>query len=223
MLWQNIPPLSEIHFRTIQNRNKPSILVNYYNRKSLKRKSDLPIVDVDSVLTFDASGRYGVTGLKSLLALRYFYENTDSDYMMRANSTSYFDLFELEKYINSLPRTRVYAGVSIQLGNVEFKSGACNILSRDVVGNILKHSSEWNHEYPEDVAVGQIIQRHKLAEFFEFGRATFLNTDEISATGTIFGKEIFHYRCKTGESEKTIQIMNKLHKKWRDYYQIDEN
>lgn len=130
--------------------------------------------------------------------------------MVRTNSTSFFDLTSLKKYLDKLPTKRVYAGVNLELGHIKFKSGACNILSRDVVANILEKKLEWNHEYPEDVALGELIQSNNLAEFYDFETFSISSPDEIDKNFDYFGKGIFHFRCKTGDSSNSIRIMKSL-------------
>lgn len=196
------------------NRLKNVGIVTWAFNKLVNKRFTYQISDpVNQILRFPVSSRFGVTGLKALFSIKYFLENTNADYMLRTNSSSYFDLNALENFIKDLPVERVYAGLQISLGSVNFNSGAANIISRDVAEQIFHHRLEWNHEYPEDVALGELIQKFDLADQFDFGRIEFIDPEDIDYELIRSRSSIFHYRCKSENPKNSIELMNLLHYK----------
>ena len=212
IFWSGTLVENWFHVTKLNRQRRNGIIPFLFNNLvEVRFSQDLNKVE-NNRLKLPVSNRYGVTGLKALLAIKHFVECTDADFMLRTNSSSYFDIPKLQEYIQTLPRNGVYAGLSIQLGKVNFKSGSANIISRDVATKILGMRKAWNHEYPEDVALGNLIQQYGLAVDYSFGIVEIQEASEVNGDNFEANDNIFHFRCKAETPEKSVLIMKTIHK-----------
>lgn len=175
-----------------------------------KFKTNKPEIIGDKII-FSIPSTVELHGLRSLLMMDYVLKNFDFDFLYRINSTSYIDVDVLQSVFAFVEPSRYYGGIGYENNNVSFRSGAGNILSRDVVEQVLKYKVEWKHFYPEDMALGELISRYSLAEEYDLPRVDFKDIENIPTEAPIEWSKIFHFRCKTGEANKSILIMQKLH------------
>lgn len=201
---------NRLHVRRLNRQKTQGVISKLYNKVYSHRFQTSPSEFDQQILQFPVSGEFGATGLRVAMSINYFLKYTDADFMLRTNSTSYINLKRLNKYLSQLPDTKVYAGVPLKLGKIPFMSGAANIISRDVAEGVICRKHLWNHEYPEDVALGKMISDYSLANNFEFGCITNIDHSKINFVEIDSHKDIFHFRCKTGESEETIKIMKSI-------------
>lgn len=103
---------------------------------------------------------------KCLMSMRDFL-STDHSHLVKTHTGSYLHLGLMKKLVNELPTQKLYAGTGC-LGNHHgqvFCSGACCVMSRDVVEEIWKNHRvilDWmentNTSLPyEDVMFGRIV------------------------------------------------------------------
>lgn len=167
-------------------------------------------------LFLNLQGFRSLIGLKTLLAFEYLVKHYEFDYIIRTNSSSYFDLSRLRRFIASAPRQNLYAGYPGQFYGEDFLSGAAFIMSRDVVTTVVENPDLWNLELPDDVAISRLVAESGKVS------AEYLNRKVIESKAhaeefiehhpaEIIDDRPFHYRCKTGEVHETVAIMRTLH------------
>lgn len=211
IFWRGNKVENFIHVTRLRKLKNVGCISKLFNRLGRKRFLEINPKEENNILRLPVSGQFGATGLRVALSIEYFLKQTDANYMVRTNSTSYFNVEVLNTFISELPETRVYAGVALKLGEIPFMSGAVNIISRDVAENIMMLREHWNHEYPEDVALGKIIHDYDLADYLNIETIASESCEQIDFNNIESKPWIFHYRCKTGESEETIKIMKSIH------------
>ena len=175
----------------------------------------LPTLTSDT-LTLRGIERYGTILGKTIEALEYFLTRRLYDYVVRTNLSSVWDFKELRRYLDTLPRQRVYAG---QVGvnpdtGLEFASGSGFVLSADVARTLLanKHIALTLPAF-DDVAVAKALLASGIrptpaprVDFIHLAHYT-EHHDKIPA-GT------FHYRVKhadyLGDRMEEPEIMRRL-------------
>lgn len=163
-----------------------------------------------------------LTGVRTLNFFSWALENHDFDFLVKTTSTSYVAWENLRRIIVKLPVTRTYAGVLLSLGKSVFNSGAATIFSRDVVESILDHRSSFRWDTYEDVAVGELIGAHNLADFSNLEQVELEHG--LRNQSFMPNSDIFLFRCKTSptvtdSAQLPTTRMLELHQKicaWRE-------
>ena len=138
-----------------------------------------------------------VAGHRTIHAFEWALQNSEFDYLVRITSTCLINEPELMRFIDSLPKHRVYAGQkSNSYGSNAFMSGAAIVLSRDVVAGIVSHKNKYRFDMYEDVALGRLICEFNVADFIPMGR---LDLPSIQAAEQVSLEELANatvIRCK---------------------------
>lgn len=163
---------------------------------------------------------YYLTGVRTLNSFSWALENYHFDFLLKTTSTSYIEWENLRKAVLKLPRERTYAGATAHLGKSVFNSGAASIFSRDVVESILHHRKSFRWDTYEDVAVGEIIGAHNLADFTNLEQIELEHG--LRNQSFVPGSDVFLYRCKTSRTntdcaDLPIARMLELHRKICEY------
>jgi hypothetical protein len=150
---------------------------------------------------------------KELALFKYFLEQTTCNFLFLTSTASYVRINALQEFISGLPQKNVYAGAH-PYPEATFVSGACRILSRDVVQLILANRRKFDPAVIEDMALGDLVQSLGVNPIY----TTLNNIDSIEVLTSITDKEIaskFHFRLKSGTlSERNdVQIMKALHQR----------
>jgi hypothetical protein len=135
---------------------------------------------------------------KFLLSMRDFL-STDHSHFIKGHTGSYYHLGLMKKMVNELPTQKLYAGtgsLGCYYGQV-FCSGACSVMSRDVVEEIWKNHRvilDWmeNPEtswFPEDVMFGGLVINILGISPIELPRIYFLDESSIDVND----KSTAHY------------------------------
>ena len=179
--------------------------------ESVKGPSTLSAVDVIfTPVPFDLE----LIGLSTIEAFSYVLENYDFQYIFRTNSSSYVNLQKLLKLTESLPKTGVYAGFEGRiLRHIAFASGAGYLLSRDIVEEICLSPRLWRHGLIDDVALADFVStslKTKIGQI-PLPRCTAAKLDDAKNLSRSEIQDHFHYRCKTGSTLETVEIMKEIH------------
>lgn len=186
-------------------------LVNYLFNRGLRRWQHGTHQRLENrILKIPLPRRYGFMGARAMVALKYAESLPDWDFVLRTNSSSYFDLQMLQQVVEKLPVSRVYAGVTMESHGVRFQSGAANILSRDVVGGVADRAMGWNHFFPEDLALGKIVQEENLADLYPLRRVDLSEIAQAKNYEMVVEDMNWHFRCKASKPEISIAIMKIL-------------
>lgn len=176
---------------------------NYYKLYYLIGDNENTIVD--DILYSDVKEDIKSVGLKMINAFeRINYENYD--YVIRTNLSSYLNIYELVNFLKDKPRNKFWAG----FGNINFSSGACYILSKDMVQLILNNRILWNHNKIDDVALSHML--HYDLKYNNYYNVKRLDIKYISET-LVLDSDIFHYRFCMKDPYRIIDSINmyKIH------------
>jgi hypothetical protein len=179
--------------------------------ESVKGPSTLSTIDV---IFTPVPSNPELIGLSTIEAFSYVLENYDFQYIFRTNSSSYVNLQKLLRLTESLPKTGVYAGFEGRiLRQTAFASGAGYLLSRDIVEAICLSPGLWRHGLIDDIALADFMSTSLKAQIAQIPlpRRT---VDSLDDARTLSRREIqdhFHYRCKTGSTLETVEIMQEIH------------
>jgi hypothetical protein len=148
---------------------------------------------------------------KELALFKYFLEETSCDFLFLTTTASYVRPKELARYVKSLPASGVYAGAH-PYPEANFVSGACRILSRDVVQLVLNNRKLFDPAVIEDMALGNLIQSFGIKPIY----IKLNNVDSMDSLDQKSDTELlssFHFRLKSGNlhNRNDVEIMHGLH------------
>ena len=179
--------------------------------ESVRGPSTLSSVDV---IFTPVPSNLELIGLSTIEAFSYVLENYDFQFIFRTNSSSYVNLQKLLKLTESLPKTGVYAGFEGRiLRQIAFASGAGYLLSRDIVEEICLSPRLWRHGLVDDVALADFVStslKTKIGQI-PLPRCTVAKLDDAKNLSRSEIQDHFHYRCKTGSTLETVEIMQEIH------------
>jgi len=179
--------------------------------ESVKGPSNLSTVDV---IFTPVPSNPELIGLSTIEAFSYVLENYAFQYIFRTNSSSYVNLLKLLKLTESLPKTGVYAGFEGRiLRETAFASGAGYLLSRDIVEAICLSPTLWRHGLIDDIALADFVSDSLKAQIGQIPlpRRTIASLDDAKTLSRREIQDHFHYRCKTGSTLDTVEIMQEIH------------
>ena len=157
----------------------------------------LPTLTSDT-LTLRGTERYGTILGKTIEALEYFLARRSYDYIVRTNLSSVWDFKNLLRYLETLPRTRVYrgqCGVNPETG-LEFASGSGFVLSPDVARTLVANQRiALSLSAFDDVAVAKALLASGLRPESQ-ARVDFISLAHYEAHHDKIPPESFHYRVK---------------------------
>jgi len=186
----------------------------YFLRSEKKYSHDSASVEGDTIYCkwIDAFSERLI--YKTLQGFKYCLENTECEYILRTNLSSYFNIPLLQKYCESLPDTLLYAGpmesYGLTLPNgisgmLYFCSGSGYLLSRDLVALAIQRSGDVPRSLPDDVWLATTLM-DIIRKRWSRCDLTDINNDDAESADTITRKirastqeKIFHFRIKNSE------------------------
>lgn len=167
---------------------------------------------------YESDNKIGEKTLKSFS----FLNDDDFDFLVRTNHVSFIHLKNLISFLKDKPKHKFYSGKKIpyhqEVLNIDFATGSCFILSKDMVDFIVKNPNKWDHNLPDDVSVGKIMNEIGVEliekEWVKFSEIP--SIDEFNSIG-----DVFHIRCKIEDSfnpEKQCEIIKKIHEYYIESY-----
>jgi hypothetical protein len=150
---------------------------------------------------------------KELALFAYFLEQNEFDYLFITSAASYVRLNALVKFVNNLSRSGIYSGAH-PYPEANFVSGACRILSKDVVAAVYRERMKFDPAVIEDLALGDLIRSLGYEPIY-------ITANNISSLATLnewTDKDLlsrFHFRLKSGslEDRNDVRIMKALHER----------
>jgi hypothetical protein len=155
------------------------------------------IVD-DKILVDVVENGINICGYKTLKAFDLI-KNFDFDFVFRTNSSSYVDKKKLINFIADKSKHNHYSGFLGEHNGIIFASGSGFFISKDLINLVLDNSDIWNHELIDDVAIADILKKHKISPT-ENPRFDVHSLNNLP-------NNYFHYRLKTGDRNIDIQNM----------------
>ena len=122
------------------------------------------IVTQDNDMLIQTPESRGNLAIKSIKGMEYALEKyPDLDYVFRPNCGSYINTHLLHDFLLDKPRVNYYAGIPVQSGRVDlrFASGACYLLSRDLVELIVEKQNRINLDgwrLMDDCSIGLFLK-----------------------------------------------------------------
>jgi hypothetical protein len=149
-----------------------------------------------------------------IVLFKYFLNKTKADFLYMSNTSSYINLIELEKIVQSFPISKVYGGTRDTSGEIQFMSGANRILSRDLVEKLVSNFSLWDFSHVEDVSMGKLLLGEDK-NFVSIPRQIFQTKEQIDSADIVEIKKSVQFRLRSGKlkSRNDIELMHHLHEK----------
>ena len=150
-------------------------------------------------LTVVAGRKTTDIGLKTIKAFEWASKNMEFDYIFRTNTSSYVNIPELQKNIKTLDddKNYIYSGIKMFLPKNEFRkkidfiSGAGILFNKNTINLILRNKDEFDRNEMDDVALGKLLQNHKVVP---------TSGTRFDIKGNITKQELsdnyYHYRCR---------------------------
>ncbi len=185
------------------------LLINYIPPSET---SKLLTVEVENpVVHIKFPDTYVTYRWKELGLFRYFLDQTDYDYLFLTSTASYVNVTNLVSFVNGQPSTGVYAGAH-PYPEASFISGACRLLSRDVVQFVVDNRRKFDVAVIEDMALGDLIRSGGFTPVFLPPN----NLTSIEDINLLSGDELhdkFHFRLKSflGTKRNDVALMLALH------------
>lgn len=132
---------------------------------------------------------------KTIDALNFFL-NSDVkyDYIVRTNISSLWNFTALLKYLETLPKINLYAGIIGRHTSQRFISGAGFIMSPDVAQRVVDNRAMMNiSNIIDDVDIGFVLE-HLKTPFTAGNRYDICSMNMFNSY--VFNKSIYHYRIK---------------------------
>jgi hypothetical protein len=147
----------------------------------------------------------------------------DFDYIVRTNSSSYIDKFKIKEFLKNKPNEKFISGIIGRHESVNFVSGACFFMSKDIVNFILENEKDIDLNIIDDLSLGYFFQKHNIQITDKDVTRFWADKEHIIKTHKI-SMEYFHYRIFTGsntERYNDIEIMKLIHEKKLGYYGLN--
>jgi len=150
-------------------------------------------------LTVVAGKKTTDIGLKTIKAFEWAKKNVEFDYLFRTNTSSYVNIYELQKKIKLLNNDKkfIYSGIKMSLPEnesrkkIDFISGAGILFNKNTIDLILRNKDEFDTNEWDDVALGKLLQNHKV---------TPTSGTRFDIKGNITKQKLsenyYHYRCR---------------------------
>lgn len=175
----------------------------------------IPTLTSDT-LTFRGVERYGTIYRKTLEALEYFLKRQSYDYIVRTNLSSVWDFRALRTYLETQPRTRLYAGqtgVNPDTG-IPFASGAGILMSEDVAKTLLTNARVgYALAAFDDVAIANALAASGITPS-PLARVDFISLEHYVEHHDAIPPGSFHYRVKhrdyLGDRMEEPEIMRRI-------------
>lgn len=167
-------------------------------------------------LTLRGVERYGTILGKTLEALEYFLTRRLYDYVIRTNLSSVWDFKDLLRYLETLPRERVYVGqtgVNPETG-IPFASGAGIVMSADVARTLLANRRiALTLPAFDDVAIAKALLASGMSPQ-PLPRVDFVSLKHYEEHHDKIPPGTFHYRVKhenyLGDRMEEPEIMRRI-------------
>lgn len=133
------------------------------------------------------------------------------DLVVRTNSSSYLNKSRLIEFCSTLPKEKCYAGWKLNGDGWSSVSGACIIMSKDIV-NLFMQGCDRNFEREEDIYIGQILSGHGIEIIDDKSRYDFYNKHISDAMSKMLATK-YHLRFKTEDRIQDGNNMRLVHEK----------
>jgi hypothetical protein len=172
---------------------------------------------VNDCLYFNSKTGWGEILTNTLSAIAYALEHVEFDFIVRTNTSSYWNVFATERLLAKLEKSGLYAGNVTNHLQATYVEGDGIILSKDVAKKLVDHSHEIDASVIDDVAIGRILSTIGINPV-DIPRPWVRSLFDIRDPRLVPLNEIHTFRCKTEKFllKKSIRldvrVMRLLHK-----------
>lgn len=200
----------------------------YFSRFHESQKLTWDSIPVDNVKTFYYFGNHNKNEIldniiyttdiedykctkKTITALKMI-NNIDFDFVVRTNSSSYIDKKMIYNFLLNKPKENYYGGIVGTCDNLEFASGACFVLSKNIVSLISENYSKIDYDLIDDVAISKLLTNFNVYPVNDGYTRFNYSKQEIN---DINFDMFFHYRLCSNKTDRKrdIEMMYKIHDK----------
>lgn len=147
---------------------------------------------------------------KTIKAIEYSLNNFEFDYLIRTNMSSVWDFNKIYSYITD--NHYDIAGVNGFDGahKVHFVSGAGILMSNSLCKELVKNKHLLNYDIIDDVSIGKLLidLNYKFDKLERF--EAYVYEKKIRKITKKLINNSYHFRCKSINQQKTIQIMEHI-------------
>jgi hypothetical protein len=148
----------------------------------------------------------------------------DFDYIVRTNSSSYIDKFKIKEFLKDKPKENFISGVIGKSDTINFVSGACFFMSKDIINFILQNEQDIDFNFVDDLSLGYFFNKHNLKLTNKDITRFWVEPEHMTNIHQI-SMDYFHYRIYTGNNmqrQDDIQIMKLIHEEKMKKYKIEQ-
>lgn len=187
-------PVSKLTRRKIESAARPSISA-YETHDELRSQTPDVLASI---------------GFRTIEAFERALNNYEFDFIVRTNTSSYVDLFNLVAYLEADGAISPVHCQTGTWGSTPYPSGALYVLNRETVEKVVQNKSMWRHEYIDDVALGLVLHRLGIGRYSWLDRFDFSFDEDRESEAIPRRANLFHYRCKSYSPSVTIKRMRYL-------------
>jgi len=137
---------------------------------------------------------------KTIDSFDFFLKENDYDFIVRTNMSSFWNFEALMKFLNELPKEKLYSGFIGNHRGIKFASGSGFIMSSDIAKLLIDNRNIAERVgIMDDVDIGYTM--NKLGIPIYPGRKTDLDSKEMFLNHK-YDPNAYHYRLKWRDNEK---------------------
>jgi hypothetical protein len=148
--------------------------------------------------------------IKTIKALKYINDNYNYDYLIRTNSSSFFNIENMLKYLSNLPKEKFAIGFTLNIpkyGN--FLHGTSIIITKDISYYLYQYYNKNYLKIADDVLISLILKSRNIKlNILNESKIQFLIDDIYDETKPkiLEHDNILYYRIKNNKN-RDIDIM----------------
>jgi hypothetical protein len=150
--------------------------------------------------------------IKTIKALKYINDNYNYDYLIRTNSSSFFNIENMLKYLSNLPKEKYAIGFTLNLpkyGN--FLHGTSTIITKDISHYLYQYYNNFDLKIADDVLMSLILKSQNITlNVLDETKIQFLinNIYDESQPKLLIEDNILYYRVKNDNNgNRDVDIM----------------
>ena len=148
--------------------------------------------------------------IKTIKALKYINDNYNYDYLIRTNSSSFFNIENMLNYLSNLPKEKYAIGFTLNIpvhGN--FLHGTSTIITKDISHYLYQYYNKFDLKIADDVLMSLILKSQNITlNVLDETKIQFLinNIYDESQPKLLIEDNILYYRVKN-DKNRDIDIL----------------
>ena len=180
-----------------------------------RNKRDIEITLSQRTLFIDIPELWPYISMKTYQAIKFAYESSKFDYLIRANATCYINYSLLKEFLSTVDKKLCYAG-PIEKGK-DFVSGWGIILSRDSIRILMQNHKKFGCGFFDDESIGKIMSENGVKPISIPFKELFSEDDAAKIT-VKEANQYPMYRMKSfrNGNRNDYEVMQVLHDRLKD-------